>query len=270
MAFHPGLQETVPSPTGGFLFFRTEPIQDKRSEGDINPEEPLVGNGSLEAGLTWGRQHASGYTSLLESMPWETKATSSTLLYESLPTTLSSDEEPWETWARYAFTPPGSQEKQEIRRDIRTSIIWQPQGNVWEGNYTLVLDLQDVFLSGKIWQEHAFLAVSYPAVEVPPLEQVYDVRKPAEVSRFLKEHPYLTPFLSEAYSHIRKYFQSSKLFLEVVADPEAIDEEQLVVFIAVNHDPDEASEALNRLDRDWWLDAMERAQDKLTITLEFQ
>jgi hypothetical protein len=78
------------------------------------------------------------------------------------------------------------------------------------------------------------------------------------------------PLLREAYTHIRKYFLSSKLFLEVVADPEAKDEEQLVVFIAANHDPDEASEALNRLDEDWWLDAMERAQDKLSITLEFQ
>jgi len=92
----------------------------------------------------------------------------------------------------------------------------------------------------------------------------------AEVSHFLEVNPFLIPLLREAYTHIRKYFPSSKLFLEAVADPEVIDEVQLVVFIAANHDPDEASEALNRLDEDWWLDAMERAQDKLCITLEFQ
>ena len=95
-------------------------------------------------------------------------------------------------------------------------------------------------------------------------------RKPTEVSRFLEVNPFLIPLLKEAFTLIRKYFPSSKLILEAVADPEAIDEEQLVVFIAANHDPDEASEALHRLDEDWWLDAMERAQDKLCITLEFQ
>ncbi len=106
--------------------------------------------------------------------------------------------------------------------------------------------------------------------EVQPLDQLYDFRKPTDVSHFLEVNPFLVPLLREAYTHIRKYFLSSKLFLEVVADPEAIDEEQLVVFIVANHDPDNASEALNRLDEEWWLGAMERAQDKLCITLEFQ
>ena len=41
------------------------------------------------------------------------------------------------------------------------------------------------------------------------------------------------------------------------------------MFISANHDPDEASGALNQLDEDWWLDAMEKVQDKLCITLEF-
>jgi hypothetical protein len=270
MAFLPSLQETVQSHTGGFLFFRAERIQDKSSEGSINPDLPLVRHGSLEAGLTWGRNNALGYSSLFESMPWKTKATSSTILYESLPSKFSSGEEPWETWSSYAFTSLGSQEKQQIGRGVSAFISWQPHSKIWEGYYKLVLDLQDLLLVGQIWREHVFLAASYPSTEVQPLEQLFDIRKPTEVTHFLEENPFLTPLLREAYSHLRKYFQSSKLFLEVVADPELIDEEQLVVFIAVNHDPDEASEALNRLDKDWWLDAMERAQDKLTITLEFQ
>ena len=270
MAFHPGFRETVTSHTGGVLFFRNEPTQDRGSEGGINSDVSRVGHGSLEAGLPWGRNTALGYTSLLESMTRETEATSSTILYESLPTQFSPGKEPGETWSSYAFTSLGSQEKQAIRRGRNTSITWQPHGKVWEGNYKLVLDLQDLFLASGFGRDHVFLAVSYPADEVHPLEHIYDVRKPTEVSHFLEENPYLTPLLNEAYRHIRKYFQSSKLFLEVVADPEVIDEEQLVVFIAVNHDPDEASDALNRLDKEWWLDAMERAQEKLTITLEFQ
>jgi hypothetical protein len=82
-------------------------------------------------------------------------------------------------------------------------------------------------------------------------------------------NPFLIPLLREAYTHIRKYFPSSKLFLEVVSDPEAINEQQLVVFIAANQDLDGASEALNQLDKDWWLDTLESTQDKLCITLEF-
>jgi hypothetical protein len=270
MAFLPSLQATVQSHTGGFLFFRTEPRKETSSEVSIYPDLPIGRHGSLEAFFPWRRSNASGYRSLLEGITWETESTSSTILFESLPTTFSPSEEPWGTWSSETFTSLDSQETQEFGRGILTYITWQPHVKLRESNYKLLLDLQDLFLGWKIWQEHSLIAGSSSSTEVQSLEHVYTFRKSSEVSYFLEEHPFLTPLLREAYSHIRKYFPSSTLFLEVVADPEARDEEQLVVFVAVNQDPDEASKALDQFDKDWWLDALERARDKLTITLEFQ
>lgn len=296
MAFLPSLQEAVQPQTGGVLFFRPDRLQDKSSE--VSVSSPILRQDSLESGFSWGRTNTLGYSSLPESGTWETKATSSTILYEPLLYNFSSGEELWKTGSSHTLSSPGSLEKQQIGRGVSTLITWQ--------SHRLILNLQDLSPIGQFWGENGVLVASYPHTDIlrnlsnpimlfhifldarevleksdvsttsslspeeQPLEQLYNFRKPAEVSRFLEVNPFLIPLLREAYTHIRKYFPSSKLILEAVADPEAIDEEQLVVFIAANHDPDEASEALNRLDEDWWLDAMERAQDKLCITLEFQ
>lgn len=112
--------------------------------------------------------------------------------------------------------------------------------------------------------------ITASSVEAQPLEQLYVFRKPMETRNFLEMNPFLAPLLEEAYTNIRKYFPYSEIFLEVVSDPETVDEEQLVVFIAVDQNPDEASQALSRFDEDWWLVAMEQAQDKLCVTLEFR
>lgn len=62
----------------------------------------------------------------------------------------------------------------------------------------------------------------------------------------------------------------SPLFLEVFTDSEAVNESQLVIFIATNLTPDKAVERLDQLDEDWWLDALEQSQGKLCINLEFR
>jgi hypothetical protein len=102
------------------------------------------------------------------------------------------------------------------------------------------------------------------------IEQMYVLRRPTEVWYFIKANPFLIPLLKEAYVNIREYFPSSKIFLEVVTDPEIANGEQLIIFIAVDQNPEVASRSLDLLDENWWLDAMERAEDKLCITLEFQ
>jgi len=254
---------------------------------------------SLELDHSWGRNITLGYSSSLESGIWETKATSSTILYESHLSNIASGEELQKVWLTNALTSPGSLKKQQIGKGVSILITKPSQSKLWEGFDKLVLDLQDLLAVGQIWEQNSVLGATYswsnsivifhdplearevlgkvgvsttssPSTEVQLLEQLYDFRKPTEVSQFLEGNLFLIPLLREAYIHIRKYFQSSKLFLEIVADPEAIDEKQLVLFIVASHNPDEASESLNKLDKDWWLEAMERSQDKLCITLEFQ
>jgi len=74
----------------------------------------------------------------------------------------------------------------------------------------------------------------------------------------------------EAYGKIREYFPSAKLILEVVADPEADKEKELVIFIRTNLPPDEALDRLELLDRNWWLDASLDSGEKLCIHVGFE
>lgn len=107
-------------------------------------------------------------------------------------------------------------------------------------------------------------------IEIQWLERLYVFRNRAEVIWFLEKYPFLVSLLLEAYDKIGKYFPHSPLFLEVFTDSEAVNESQLVIFIATNLTPDKAVERLDQLDEDWWLDALEQSQGKLCINLEFR
>lgn len=102
------------------------------------------------------------------------------------------------------------------------------------------------------------------------LQLLYTFREPAEVLKFLERDQFLAPFLIEAYSKIRQYFPNSRVFLEVDTDPEERNSQQLVAFIATKFSPDEALCRLKQFDEDWWLDALDQAQTKLCINLEFE
>ncbi len=120
------------------------------------------------------------------------------------------------------------------------------------------------------WQEVGASTVRVHRAALQLLERLYSFRRRAEVLGFLEKYPFLAPLLLEAYDRIRTYFPDSLIFLEVVADPEANGDYQLVASVAVDLDPDEALENLEQFDEDWWLDALDRAQGMLCIDVEFQ
>jgi hypothetical protein len=88
------------------------------------------------------------------------------------------------------------------------------------------------------------------------------------VAAFLGEHPFLLPLPRESYDRINEHFPMARPVLEVVTDPEGADDFQLTVFIRTRLAPEEAMANLERFDDTWWLDAMDRAQGNLCITLE--
>ncbi|HID61453.1 MAG TPA: hypothetical protein EYP49_01715 [Anaerolineae bacterium] len=122
----------------------------------------------------------------------------------------------------------------------------------------------------QIWQEVGASTVRVQRAVLQLLERLYTFRRRVEVLGFLEKYPFLAPLLLEAYDRIRIYFPDSPLFLEVVTEPEANDDYQLVVSVAIVLDPDEALESLEQFDEDWWLDALDRAQGMLCIDVEFQ
>lgn len=91
----------------------------------------------------------------------------------------------------------------------------------------------------------------------------------AEVSQFLQRYPFLVTLLLEAHRNIMKYFPgNSQVYLTVATDPEDLSADQLVVSIATDLDPEQATNALDGFDEQWWLKSLRSMQGKLCITLE--
>ncbi len=102
------------------------------------------------------------------------------------------------------------------------------------------------------------------------LSRIYTFRRVPEVSAFLENEPSLIPSLVEARKQIESYFGDVELVIEVITEPEAADDRELVVFIRADLPPDEALRKLEQLDEDWWLDASTEVEGKLCIHVEFK
>jgi len=101
------------------------------------------------------------------------------------------------------------------------------------------------------------------------VQELYTLRRPAEVLGFLNAHADVLPLLLEAYPHVAQHFgPNPAVFLEVVRDPETDDGGQLVAFIRTDLDPTEALARLDRFDKCWWLEASRRSLGRLCIHLE--
>jgi len=106
--------------------------------------------------------------------------------------------------------------------------------------------------------------------DLEEVERLYSLRKPLQVRRFLGEHDFLVPLLVAAYDVTTRYFAPLSLALEVIAEPDSMDDQQLVLFVVLQLPPAEAFAKLQRFDNEWWLDAMDEAQGHLCISLEFR
>ena len=106
--------------------------------------------------------------------------------------------------------------------------------------------------------------------EIAWLNEIFAFRRQPQVAKFLRDHPFLAPLLSEAYLEIEKHFgPSPSVFLEVVTDPEATDDHMLYALIGTRLPPEDALERLDRLDEDWWLGSLDRARNSLCIHVEY-
>ena len=101
------------------------------------------------------------------------------------------------------------------------------------------------------------------------LGSIYAFRPRAEVAWFIRNAPFLVGVLVKAAAVIPKYFGRCLLALEVFADPEEYADQRLTVYIITTMPADKALEALDQLDRDWWLETSSMAMGKLSINLEF-
>lgn len=105
--------------------------------------------------------------------------------------------------------------------------------------------------------------------DIESLEKLYSWRGKTEILQFLKKHHFVIPVLLEAPDKICHYFPDAQLFLEVVSDPEGIDDAMLELAICINLEPDEAVDKLNKFQDDWWLNLSDKIRQPLCPILEY-
>ncbi len=111
---------------------------------------------------------------------------------------------------------------------------------------------------------------AHSELAIKSFERLYAFRRPEEVRQFLEAYPFLTSLLREAHDKIGDYFgPQTAVTLEVVTDPEAMEDRELFAFIHTNLPSQEALDRLERLDQDWWLEASDRSEGRLCIHVEF-
>lgn len=119
--------------------------------------------------------------------------------------------------------------------------------------------------------EKKFIGIEYLHRELTLLSRLYNIRRESEVFEFLEDKPSLISLVVKAHERIRDYFGSStELVLEVITDPEASEDYELVIFVHTNLSPDDAFSKLEQLDEGWWLDASSDMSEKLCIHMEFE
>jgi hypothetical protein len=124
--------------------------------------------------------------------------------------------------------------------------------------------LKRIVLFTKRWRKNKLQNLALMRVE-----KLFSLRNSQAICSFLERNGFLIPLLIEANIEIKKHFPDSRLYLDLISDPE-VDERQLFLYICTNLTPREARPNLNRLDNDWWLAALDRARGKLCVSLEYQ
>ncbi len=126
-------------------------------------------------------------------------------------------------------------------------------------------DLASATLSGPAFN----VEVTWSEDEIELLRVNFNFRDENQVIQFLRSHRHLNQILNDSVEIIQVYFPESKLSLRVIADPEEENSKQLVLYIGCNLEPEEALIQLDKLDEDWWLDALNGARNALCINLEW-
>jgi len=102
------------------------------------------------------------------------------------------------------------------------------------------------------------------------LSWLYEFRDFHSITSILHQNRGLVPLLLEVYGQVCLRFGSeSRLALELFTDPEADSDQGLVVIIRAHLTPEQAQKAMDDFDMEWWLDALPRAEHRLTIVVEY-
>ncbi len=119
-------------------------------------------------------------------------------------------------------------------------------------------------------QQEVNLWVVVSEMRIAKLETIFNFRNPDEVKRFLREHKLIIPVLLNTRSIVEEFFGNEvPVALEVVIDPEALNNKQLFGYISTGSMPqDEAFERFNAFDESWFLKQYDLTDGLFNFNLE--
>lgn len=97
----------------------------------------------------------------------------------------------------------------------------------------------------------------------------YVYRDRERVRAYLIEHPELIGILREADPEIaRRFGEQTTVVMDIIDDPDIVDEQMLFGFIRTSLAPQDAVDLLHRLDREWWIARGADVRDQLALSIE--
>lgn len=97
-----------------------------------------------------------------------------------------------------------------------------------------------------------------------------DSAAPTTVAQFIQENAFLAELLVEIRAKVSEMFgAATQIRLDLLDDPEFLGQPKLYAVILTPLAAEAALALQGRLDDDWWLDNLDRAQGKLNLCLEY-
>lgn len=97
-----------------------------------------------------------------------------------------------------------------------------------------------------------------------------DSAAPATVAQFIQENAFLAELLVEIRAKVSEMFgAATQIRLDLLDDPEFLGQPKLYAVILTPLAAEAALALQARLDDDWWLDNLDRAQGKLNLCVEY-
>lgn len=109
------------------------------------------------------------------------------------------------------------------------------------------------------------------SAELAKIEKCFAFKDPGMVISFLSRNKFLAELLLEIHQQVGKYFNESlvSVTLEIYRGADTGEEDQLFVMVKSSQDSESAYKCLARLDEEWWLRELPRAEGKMVISVEF-
>jgi len=90
-----------------------------------------------------------------------------------------------------------------------------------------------------------------------------------KVEAFVSTYPYVFPVLEASIPQIKRFFPNAQLSIEVVGDPELLDDVHLYVYISPDLAPTSAYNKLKDFRHAWGHQAVDQARGKIAFTVRY-